>query len=1289
MKTQIHCLAAILGALAVFPVTAADYASTVLNLKPIAYYRLGETTPVSADTAANLGLAGVVGTAFYINEPWHQAPGALAGSTDGAAGLNGANQRVATPYDASINPTGPFTAEAWVNPDSMQEGASVVCPLAFWSQPSGRTGWLIYQGSAGWNLRMYDGVTTGQVVDITGGGAPSVGTWYHLAVVYDGVKAAFYVNGVLAGEKSAAAYVPNANGLFSIGARSDGNFWFPGYVDEVAIYAAALSATELRMHYQNGTSSSPSPAYETLILAQNPLLYYRLNEPAFTPGETVTAANLGSLGAWADGVYEAGALTGVPGPPFAGFGAGNTGMRISSLAGDVLIQEQYLETATFTITCWFKRSGAHAAGQALVFTRRADQGLATGLGFGYNGSPGVDQLNVHWNEGPSSWLTGLTPPDDVWCFAAAVYEPTKVTVYLNQTSNSLNTTIGTHDFSVAPIYIGWDFPYPRFNGSLDEVALFDRALAPAEIQTLLESSQMTPQFLAFTRTPADPLFEGYAITMTAAVGGIPPFTYQWQKDGVPLAGQTTATLSIPNAAVADSGDYTLVASNAYGSTTSPVQALRITSGPPRVLAQSIFNATRAIGGWVNYSVTAGGSAPISHQWKKGAAPIAGATDSVLKLRNLQPSDAGDYSVTLTNPYGATNTTAGTVSVFTVTNYPYAAMYGNPLAYYRLNEAGGTTAADIAGGLNGTVNGAVVPGVPGPQAPDWASLESTNTSFEFSASSTRVQLPSFNLKTNQITIVAWINPYGPQKDQTGILASRTPAGLAGFFINYQNSDALSYVWEGTDSWWQFKSGLVPAVGQWNFVALVIEPAQGTVYLDDGTGIRSATYLPSQGHKTVPWDSPNIGVDLGYDRWFYGGIDEVVVYDRALSPAEVANLDLLGKSWPGPPPQLLEQPESVAVYVGQPVRFTVNAIGALPVLYQWRLAGVNLPGATRPVFELPEAYFTDAGAYDVAVSNPVGTNLSQTAVLTVAPLPTFANLTNELVAHLKFDGDYQDSSGRDNHGAPMGNPAFTAGRIGTGALHYSTVVVDSEVTEANYVTLGTPADLEFGGATSFSVAFWIKFTGTPGDLPFLCNNYNSYGGPGFVFAPSWETGSWSWSLNDGLSPVNWPGVAAQYGHDAGYANTLNDGQWHHLVHVVDRAGDVTTFVDGVKVHAKPIAGLAFDVNTYTETNIGQGTSGLYEVAGDFEMDDLGIWRRALTAVEAQSIYLVAQNGATFDTYGPVWLSIRRAGDALELVWQAGTLQSAAAVGGAYTPVPGASAPYHRVTPGATPMFYRVKL
>ena len=53
-----------------------------------------------------------------------------------------------------------------------------------------------------------------------------------------------------------------------------------------------------------------------------------------------------------------------------------------------------------------------------------------------------------------------------------------------------------------------------------------------------------------------------------------------------------------------------------------------------------------------------------------------------------------------------------------------------------------------------------------------------------------------------------------------------------------------------------------------------------------------------------------------------------------------------------------------------------------------------------------------------------------------LVTFANLTNDLVLHLQFDGNYLDSSGRNNNGTNVGATTLVAGKIGSQALSYNT-------------------------------------------------------------------------------------------------------------------------------------------------------------------------------------------------------------------------------------------------------------
>ena len=60
----------------------------------------------------------------------------------------------------------------------------------------------------------------------------------------------------------------------------------------------------------------------------------------------------------------------------------------------------------------------------------------------------------------------------------------------------------------------------------------------------------------------------------------------------------------------------------------------------------------------------------------------------------------------------------------------------------------------------------------------------------------------------------------------------------------------------------------------------------------------------------------------------------------------------------------------------------------------------------------------------------------AVVTVVPATGYANVTNSLVLHMRFEGNASDSSGRANHGTPAGGPAFVTGQVGTQAVQYAT-------------------------------------------------------------------------------------------------------------------------------------------------------------------------------------------------------------------------------------------------------------
>lgn len=83
----------------------------------------------------------------------------------------------------------------------------------------------------------------------------------------------------------------------------------------------------------------------------------------------------------------------------------------------------------------------------------------------------------------------------------------------------------------------------------------------------------------------------------------------------------------------------------------------------------------------------------------------------------------------------------------------------------------------------------------------------------------------------------------------------------------------------------------------------------------------------------------------------------------------------------PARIALEPQDLAVCTGQPATMAVEAYGTPSLLYQWYKDGAPLPGATNPVWTVPQAGATDAGRYAVMVKNEMGSVTSREALLTV--------------------------------------------------------------------------------------------------------------------------------------------------------------------------------------------------------------------------------------------------------------------------------------------------------------------
>lgn len=194
----------------------------------------------------------------------------------------------------------------------------------------------------------------------------------------------------------------------------------------------------------------------------------------------------------------------------------------------------------------------------------------------------------------------------------------------------------------------------------------------------------------------------------------------------------------------------------------------------------------------------------------------------------------------------------------------------------LDETSGTTADDQTRFSN---NGSLY-AVDGVDFSTNSTIGKYGNALNFNGQFQRLQIPDLSLTTDTLTLTAWIKPSGSQSAWAGIVMddSTQKSGLS-----FGAAGELRYHWDGANTDWN--SGLVPPVGTWTFVTLVIDPTSATIYMDSGSGFQSATNYAS--HATSDFRSPFVGWNSGdfFSKFFKGDIDDLRIYDSSMTEPQL--------------------------------------------------------------------------------------------------------------------------------------------------------------------------------------------------------------------------------------------------------------------------------------------------------------------------------------------------------------------------------------------------------------------
>jgi YD repeat-containing protein len=392
-------------------------------------------------------------------------------ATDTAVSLNGTTQRVAVGTW-----TTPATVEAWVKLPARNTAELPVFSNRDTNSSPNKS--MLYFGLSEGRVFIFENAR--RPLSMLGTSRVDDGGWHQIAYTWDGSTGRIYVDGALETSLPQSDTLPLYTSAASIGYDLANGQFFPGSIDEVAVYASALSADRVSAHYsasgqtQRQAPTVPRSVYANAVLADRPFAYYRLSESA---GATTTADASGN---GYDGTY-----VGSPALAAAGPLAGEPTDHAVSLNGTTQQVTTPVQHTPPTVEAWIKLPAPNT-GTLPVVSNREGQTARNMIFFGLN----AGKVFVYVNSRSPVSLTGTTRIDDgAWHQIAYTFDGSVGRLYVDGALQTAATQSEPTWAWKANVQIGYDVPNnSRFPGSIDEVALYSNALSAAQIKAHFDAA---------------------------------------------------------------------------------------------------------------------------------------------------------------------------------------------------------------------------------------------------------------------------------------------------------------------------------------------------------------------------------------------------------------------------------------------------------------------------------------------------------------------------------------------------------------------------------------------------------------------------------------------------------------------------------------------------------------------------------------------------------------------------------------------------------------------------------
>ncbi len=459
------------------------------------YFRMQEP---SGSAAGNFGASQDRSGSYYNSFTRGTAGALLDNPTDAAVTFDGSASSAFLRTDQKIAAPNTYSQELWFKTSTTSGGKLI--GFGNKAANNGAAGTKPLSGTYDRHVYMrndgklsFGTYKSGTYSTITSPAAYNNNAWHHLVTTQGPGGMALFVDGVRVARNGVTS-AQDMEGFWRVGGDAVGSTWpspptspyFAGAIDEAAVYPTALTTTQIRQHYQlsgrtpTGTAA-PTDNYGKSVHADSPELYWRLGEAS---GSTAVDAS----GNGENGTYSATGVTRNVASPVTG--VANTAITTNGTTGQVYDATANPAPTTFSSELWFK-TATTTGGKLIGWGNNATTNSTSYDKHIYLGNDGKLRFGV-WYAGVYTTLVSTKAyNNNVWHHVVGTQDGSGTKLYVDGAVVA-SSPVTTNQQITGYWKVGGDAlsatwpaaPTSKFvNASIDEVAVYTRALTPVQIST--------------------------------------------------------------------------------------------------------------------------------------------------------------------------------------------------------------------------------------------------------------------------------------------------------------------------------------------------------------------------------------------------------------------------------------------------------------------------------------------------------------------------------------------------------------------------------------------------------------------------------------------------------------------------------------------------------------------------------------------------------------------------------------------------------------------------------------